>query len=95
MLLIASICSDCAQPVSWRAFFATMFAGFGVVAYYQVERERQKEEAVSQASTKSYGKAKLGGPYSLVDSNGLPVTDKTYEGTTRCWTCCYLTSTLH
>jgi cytochrome oxidase Cu insertion factor (SCO1/SenC/PrrC family) len=58
----------------------TMFTGFGIVTYYLVEKERKEEIARKEGREKHFGKPKLGGPFSLVDMNGVPVTNLTFAG---------------
>jgi len=52
--------------------------GGGLYWYYLSEKERQTRKAVSQQ--KVIGKAALGGPFTLVEMSGRPVTDKDYLG---------------
>ena len=46
---------------------------YSVQVYYQIEKE-QRSERVSSAKVITTGKAALGGPWSLVDSDGIPQT---------------------
>ncbi len=46
--------------------------------YYDLEKEK-KIKALSQ-TVKTVGKAALGGPWVLVDMNGVPRTDASYQG---------------
>lgn len=59
-------------PVSWATLTLSVAAGAAAVVYYNVSRAKR----VADASTRveSVGKAMLGGPWSLVDAGGRPVT---------------------
>lgn len=46
--------------------------------YYQIEKEKKVQRSAKEIKTT--GKAALGGPWSLVDSNGIPKTDAHYKG---------------
>ncbi len=56
----------------------TLATGCGVVAYYNVVRSRKSADASSRVE--SYGKPMLGGPWSLVDASGKPVTSGDFLG---------------
>ncbi|KAL5490970.1 hypothetical protein EMCRGX_G016181 [Ephydatia muelleri] len=66
-------------PVSWASLALMVVAGGGVVMYVQKVRQ-EKDEAREREKTRSLGKAALGGPFSLVDHNGQPKTDKSFLG---------------
>lgn len=59
-------------PVSWATFVLIAAVGGVLVAYYNIKREQKRAQAATKVET--YGKALLGGPWSLVDSEGVPVT---------------------
>lgn len=46
--------------------------------YYNIEREKKVEKVSGQIA--HVGKPKLGGPWVLVDHNGIPRTDASYRG---------------
>ncbi|MCD7455983.1 hypothetical protein HAX54_030376 [Datura stramonium] len=78
------------SPVSWMSFFLLICTGAGLVYYYDREKKRHIEE-ITNASTAvkqgpSVGKAAIGGPFSLIDHNGKPVTEKDFFGK---WTVVY------
>lgn len=78
------------SPVSWMSFFLLVCTGAGLVYYYDREKKRHIEE-ITNASTfvkegPSVGKAAIGGPFSLIDHNGKPVTEKDFFGK---WTVVY------
>ena len=54
-------------------------AGGGLLTYYQIEKENRAKRVASDITTT--GKAALGGPWSLVDQDGVPRTDASYLGT--------------
>ncbi|XP_016467062.2 protein SCO1 homolog 1, mitochondrial isoform X1 [Nicotiana tabacum] len=78
------------SPVSWMSFFLLVCTGAGLVYYYDREKKRHIED-ITTASTSvkqgpSAGKAAIGGPFSLIDHNGKPVTEKDFFGK---WTVVY------
>ncbi|KAH0739561.1 hypothetical protein KY290_038266 [Solanum tuberosum] len=78
------------SPVSWMSFFLLLCTGAGLVFYYDREKKRHIED-ITNASTSvkqgpSVGKAAIGGPFSLIDHNGKPVTEKDFFGK---WTVVY------
>ncbi|TMX05417.1 protein SCO1 homolog 1, mitochondrial [Solanum pennellii] len=78
------------SPVSWMSFFLLVCTGAGLVVYYDREKKRHIED-ITNASTSvkqgpSVGKAAIGGPFSLIDHNGKPVTEKDFFGK---WTVVY------
>lgn len=78
-------CSDATKkestargPVTFASLTLTAIVAGGLVVYFNV----QKEEKIKQVtkSTVSVGKPALGGPWVLVDHNGVPRTDASYRG---------------
>ena len=67
------------QPITWATLGVMMVAGGGVVMYVN-ERHKEKDELRKKNSTKSVGKADLGGPFDLIDHNNQRRTDKDYIG---------------
>ncbi|RAL50509.1 hypothetical protein DM860_014451 [Cuscuta australis] len=72
------------SPVSWMSFLLLLGTGAGLVYYYDREKKRHIE-GISSASNAvkqgpSVGKAAIGGPFSLIDHNGKPVTEKDFLG---------------
>jgi len=65
-------------PISWATLALTFATGCGVVAYYNVAKSRKTMETSSKVE--SYGKPMLGGPWSLVDATGTPVTSGDFLG---------------
>ena len=65
-------------PITWKSLALAGFVGTGILGYYTVKREEKLTKTVQ--TSKTIGKALLGGPFSLVDSLGTPVTDKTFRG---------------
>lgn len=59
-------------PISWPTLLLSLAAGGGAVLYYNVSRSKRVAEASTRVE--SYGQALLGGPWSLVDARGRPVT---------------------
>jgi len=52
--------------------------GSGLLFYYNIEKEKKAERVASEVI--SVGKPDLGGPWSLVDQDGIPRTDASYKG---------------
>lgn len=65
-------------PISWPTLFLTLATGCGVVAYYNISRSRKQAEAATRVE--GYGRPLLGGPWSLVDGEGVPRTSGDYLG---------------
>lgn len=65
-------------PLSWGAVALLAVVGTLVVGYYRVKWD-EKQNRVSSEVT-STGKPALGGPFTLVDMHGRPVTDKDFHG---------------
>ncbi len=65
-------------PVTWASVGLVAATGTGLAWYYTSSREeRMTKTAVKLQST---GKPDLGGPWTLVDQNGIPRTDRSYHG---------------
>jgi protein SCO1/2 len=60
------------------SLFLIAVVGSGAMFYYQIEKEKKVQRAAKEIKTT--GKAALGGPWSLVDSNGIPKTDAHFKG---------------
>ena len=65
-------------PVSWASLGLVLLAGGGVLAYYSVSRREKK--AAAAARVEAFGRPALGGPWSLVDGDGRPVTSGDLAG---------------
>ena len=63
-------------PIGWGAVGGLVVAGGVVVSYYSWLRQRR----IKALETKSYGRPAIGGPFSLVDHHGEPVTDADFRG---------------
>eukprot|EP01138_Halocafeteria_seosinensis_P001472 gb/GECG01001508.1/.p1 GENE.gb/GECG01001508.1/~~gb/GECG01001508.1/.p1 ORF type:complete len:287 (+),score=23.41 gb/GECG01001508.1/:1-861(+) len=66
-------------PVSWASLGMFGVLGAAVLLYYNYQKERSKQFS-GQSTVQSVGKALLGGPFELVDTNGRPVTEKNFRG---------------
>ena len=68
-------------PVSWPGFLLAATTGGAMLAYYFNQKEAKKERMRTEAKeVKGFGKPALGGPWSLVDQDGAPVTDADLRG---------------
>lgn len=65
-------------PVSWATLLLIIGVGAGAVIYNNVQREKKKNTVSTKV--RSAGKPLLGGPWSLVDSEGRPVTSGDLKG---------------
>ncbi|XP_033103895.1 protein SCO1 homolog, mitochondrial-like [Anneissia japonica] len=66
-------------PISWKSLVVTCaFGGLAIGGFKYFKR--QKELALEKERSKSLGKAAIGGPFSLVDHEGNPKTNKDYLG---------------
>lgn len=66
-------------PVSWATLGLVATGAAASVAYYQIAKQRKKETA-GQGKVDSYGTPLLGGPWSMVDGQGRPVTSGSFPG---------------
>jgi protein SCO1/2 len=58
----------------YKALSALVVSGAGLYAYLEYTKQHRPTQQTS------IGKPLIGGPFSLVDFNGIPVTDLTYRG---------------
>jgi len=65
-------------PVSFYSLGLMMITAGGIVGYYNITKE-QKTQTLAK-NVKTTGKAALGGPWVLVDQDGVPRTDASYRG---------------
>ncbi|CAN0326777.1 unnamed protein product, partial [Ascophyllum nodosum] len=65
-------------PLTWGAVGLLGIVGTLIVGYYRMKWD-EKQNRVSSEVT-STGKPALGGPFTLVDMHGRPVTDKDFQG---------------
>ncbi|XP_068120698.1 protein SCO1 homolog, mitochondrial [Hyperolius riggenbachi] len=66
-------------PVSWKSLAITLALGGALMAGMKYMK-KEKEEKIEKEQNRSVGKALLGGPFSLIDHNGLPKTDQHFLG---------------
>ena len=67
-------------PVTWASMTLAMVVSGGLVLFYNSEKERRQNESSMSSQTKTVGKALIGGPWSLFDSNGKLCTDADFRG---------------
>eukprot|EP01084_Bolivina_argentea_P251040 420875_1 len=65
-------------PVTWASVGILAAVWTGMAWWYTSSREKKMTRAVVEVQTT--GKPDLGGPWTLVDQNGIPRTDKSYYG---------------
>ncbi|KAM0840043.1 hypothetical protein ACQ4PT_059923 [Festuca glaucescens] len=77
-------------PVSWLSFLLLLVTGGGIIVYYDKEKKRHIEELKNKTNSvkpaQSVGTAAIGGPFSLLNHDGKPVTEKDFLGK---WTLLY------
>ena len=67
------------QKMSWKSFGVVVASVSLLVGYFEIEKYKlQKKKEESKMA--SYGKPFVGGPFSLVDHFGRPVTDLDFRG---------------
>ena len=66
-------------PVSWTSLALIAVAG-GFILYKSKQLQEEKRILKAEKAFKSVGKALIGGPFSLVDHDGNPKTDKDFLG---------------
>lgn len=65
-------------PITFASLAFAAVAGAGVITYYELEKEKKVLRVASEIVTT--GKPALGGPWVLIDQNGVPRTDASYKG---------------
>jgi protein SCO1/2 len=65
-------------PITFASLAVTCAMGLGITTYYQLEKEKKVQQVASAITTT--GKPALGGPWVLIDSDGIPKTDASYKG---------------
>lgn len=64
------------SPLTWKHAIGLLgVCGAVAVGFRVLKKNRLKE-----VDLKGAGKAAIGGPFTLVDTNGLPVTDHDFKG---------------
>jgi hypothetical protein len=71
--------SNTRGPVTLASLAITAAVGVSLILYYNVQKD-EKIKSVTNNVVTSTGKPALGGPWSLVDHNGVPRTDASYRG---------------
>lgn len=72
----SSSSSSFRSPLGWGSVLALSVIGGGVVSYYQWLRSKR----LKALETKTLGRPAIGGPFTLVDHLGRPVTDSDFRG---------------
>ncbi|XP_078011825.1 protein SCO1 homolog, mitochondrial [Phascolarctos cinereus] len=71
--------SRASGPVSWKSLAFTFAVGGALLAGMKYFK-KEKAEKLEKERKRTLGKPLLGGPFSLMDHNGEPKTDKDYLG---------------
>ncbi|KAJ3186678.1 Cu-binding protein [Gaertneriomyces sp. JEL0708] len=67
------------SSLTWRSIGAFVASGVGLLAYFEYEK-RQLEAKKEASKNQAAGKPLVGGPFSLVNHDGQPVTDLDFRG---------------
>lgn len=66
-------------PITFRSLMVTLFAGAGIVAAARAYQQDKMQERMAKTQ-ETVGKAAVGGPFRLVDTNGKPFTERNLVG---------------
>jgi protein SCO1/2 len=69
-----------AAPVNLLSLGLTAIVGTGLFLYFQMEVDKKEEAAATSQTGKAIGKPALGGPWMLVDQDGIPRTSTSFNG---------------
>ncbi|KAF9932573.1 Cu-binding protein [Linnemannia zychae] len=76
--------SSAAGGLNWKTFAVFSATGAGLLLYFREEKKRveiaRAEEARLAKESVTYGKPKIGGPFALIDQNGVRTTDEDFKG---------------
>ncbi|KAF9933049.1 Cu-binding protein [Modicella reniformis] len=76
--------SNTAGALNWKTLAVFTVTGAGLLYYFRKEKKRVEvarvEEARLARENISYGKPKIGGPFSLIDHNGVRTTNEDFKG---------------
>ncbi|KAF9306612.1 Cu-binding protein [Mortierella antarctica] len=76
--------TSAAGALNWRTLAVFSATGAGLLYYFREEKKRvevaREEEAKLAKASATYGKPKIGGPFSLVDQNGVLTTNNDFKG---------------
>lgn len=65
-------------PISWATLALVTVGGASAVAYYNIAKGRK--QVTGQGKVEGYGQPLLGGPWSMVDGKGVPITSGSFPG---------------
>jgi protein SCO1 len=65
-------------PVTFASLVFLGIAGGAISIYYNTKKEEKMKEVTKNVVT--VGKPSLGGPWALIDHNGVPRTDASFRG---------------
>ncbi|KAF9577260.1 Cu-binding protein, partial [Lunasporangiospora selenospora] len=70
--------------LNWKTLAVFSATGAGLVYYFRQEKKRIEEARVEEArlarASVTYGKPKIGGPFSLIDQDGVQTTNEDFKG---------------
>ncbi|KAG8888470.1 Cu-binding protein [Tulasnella sp. 332] len=68
------------QPATWRAGVLFILAGGGLYFYFESEKQKVQERRAKELKSSKSGRPKVGGPFSLLDQDAKPFTEKDLMG---------------
>lgn len=66
-------------PFSWKAGVLFVLTGIFMTWYFDHEKKRMQRKRIAE-SNKGVGKARVGGPFQLIDQEGRPVSSEDLKG---------------
>ncbi|KAF9091954.1 Cu-binding protein [Mortierella sp. GBA35] len=76
--------TSAAGALNWKTFAVFSTTGAGLLYYFREEKKRVEEARAEEArlakESATYGKPKIGGPFSLIDQNGIRTTSDDFQG---------------
>ncbi|KAJ3368828.1 Cu-binding protein [Allomyces arbusculus] len=68
------------SSLAYRSLGLMLLTGAAIYLYFDIEKEKARQVIEARNADQAVGKPKLGGPFSLIDTNGKPVTDADFRG---------------
>ncbi|KAF9429267.1 Cu-binding protein [Entomortierella beljakovae] len=73
-----------AGALNWKTLAVFSVTGAGLLYYFREEKKRveiaREKEAQLARESISFGKPKIGGPFNLINQNGVKMTDEDFKG---------------
>ncbi|KAI9159455.1 Cu-binding protein [Blastocladiella emersonii ATCC 22665] len=68
------------SSLAYRSLALMLATGAAIYMYFDLEKEKAKQAIAARDADQSVGKPKLGGPFTLADEQGAPITDAAFRG---------------